>query len=379
MKTWWIVTVLAVVSANAYAQDAKKSGGEEKIAVSRSLPFDGEVSAENLNVRMFPKGDPNSSIITSVLHMGEKVAVVAEQGDYFQIRPPKGSTVWVSAKSMKKDGASATALASDVPVRLDSRVNADQVATLKEGDAVKVVAEHMGWFKVESPDAVKYFVGKKYVKAVNGGVVAAVAPPKADEPKRAAKVDPKVEDADVEAKKELAIAEAQLDEQKQLIAAKQMRQVDFTEAVKHFETAKAVAKTDAVRSEAERGLRRYKDISVMWQTTKAQIEAAEERAAADRKAAAEKPLDTQKGYVMTGYIDTTGLLWKRPGTHKLVMGGKIVCFLRVKEGDERMIGRLNDCYQKYVGINGTVIKNPDGWDGYSVVVVEEIAPVQEPK
>ena len=90
-------------------------------------------------------------------------------------------------------------------------------------------------------------------------------------------------------------------------------------------------------------------------------------------------MDAQKGYVLSGFVDTTGLLWKRPGTHKLVIGGKIVCFLRIKEGDERMLSRLNDCYQKYVGVNGTVIKNPDGWDGYSVIMVEEIAPVQEPK
>jgi hypothetical protein len=44
-----------------------------------------------------------------------------------------------------------------------------------------------------------------------------------------------------------------------------------------------------------------------------------------------------------------------------------------------MFGRLNDCYQKYVGVNRTIIKNPDGWDGYSVVVAEEIAPTAEPQ
>lgn len=368
MTKWWITAVLAVVSASAYAQ--------EKTAASRSYPFEGEISGvDNLNVRMFPKGDPNSSIITSILHSGDKVAVVAEQGDYFQIRPPKGSTVWVSAKSLKKEGATATAASNDVPVRLDSRVSADQVATLKEGEAVKVVAEHMGWYKIESPDSVKYFIGKKYVKST--GVAYTVAP-RVDEPRRPARVEPRADDVDVEARKELATADALLDEQKRLIDAGQVRHVDFTEAVKHFEAARSVARTDAVRSQAEQGIKRYKNLSELWLTTKAKIEAEEARVAAEREAALKKPVDTQKGYSMTGFVDTTGLLWKRPGTHKLVMGGKIVCFLRVKEGDERMIGRLNDCYQKYVGVNGTVIKNPDGWDGYSVVVVEEIAPVAEP-
>ncbi|HLF92502.1 MAG TPA: hypothetical protein VJB14_03520, partial [Planctomycetota bacterium] len=294
---------------------------------------------------------------------------------YFQIRPPKGSTVWVSAKSMKKEGATVTAIANEVPVRLDSRVNADQVATLKEGEAVKVVAEHMGWYKVEAPESVKYFVGKKYVRL--GAVLAGFTPK--DESKRVAKADPKAAGEDAEARKEIAIAEALLDEQNRLIDSKQLKQVDFTDVVKHYEAAQAIAKTDVVRSQAELGIKRYKDLALLWQTTKAQIEAKEEQVAREKEEASKRPVDVQKGYSMTGFVDTTGLLWKRPGTHKLIMGGKIVCFLRIKEGDERMLGRLNDCYQKYVGVNGTVIKNPEGWDGYSVVVVEEIAPVAEPQ
>jgi SH3-like domain-containing protein len=369
------VAVLAAVSATGEAQ--------EKTAATRSMPFEGEVSTERLSVRMFPKGDAQS-IVTSYLTLGEKVVVVGElkvaDTDYFQIKPPHGSTVWVSSRSVKKDGAVAQAIASDVPVRLDSRVNADQVASLKEGENVKVVAEHMGWFKIESPDSVKYYVGKKYVKASAAGVVAAVQPRAADEPaKRAARPEPKVEDADVEAKRELAIADSLLDEQKRLIDAKQLRQVDFTEVVKHFETARSIARTEPVRAQADGGLKRYKDLAVLWQATKAQIEAQEEAKARALEDARNKPVDAQKGYTMSGFIDTTGLLWKRPGTHKLVMGGKIVCFLRVKDGDEKMTSRLNDCYQKYVGINGTIIRNPEGWDGYSVVVVEEVAPLQEPK
>ena len=367
MTKVWITAVLAVVSASAYAQ--------EKTAATRSFPAEGEIAAERLNVRMFPKGDPNSSIITSVLSIGEKVTVVAEQAEYFQIRPPKGSTVWVSAKSMKKEGATVTAIANEVPVRLDSRVNADQVATLKEGEAVKVVAEHMGWYKVEAPESVKYFVGKKYVRL--GAVLAGFTPK--DESKRVAKADPKAAGEDAEARKEIAIAEALLDEQNRLIDSKQLKQVDFTDVVKHYEAAQAIAKTDVVRSQAELGIKRYKDLALLWQTTKAQIEAKEEQVAREKEEASKRPVDVQKGYSMTGFVDTTGLLWKRPGTHKLIMGGKIVCFLRIKEGDERMLGRLNDCYQKYVGVNGTVIKNPEGWDGYSVVVVEEIAPVAEPQ
>ena len=37
-------------------------------------------------------------------------------------------------------------------------------------------------------------------------------------------------------------------------------------------------------------------------------------------------------FAMTGYVDTVGPLWKRPGSYKLLMGGKIVGFLRLKDG-----------------------------------------------
>ena len=73
---------------------------------------------------------------------------------------------------------------------------------------------------------------------------------------------------------------------------------------------------------------------------------------AKRKADQEALAEKQKGEKATqfqGYIDTTGVLFKRPGTHKLIMGGRIVCFLRVKDGDEKIApsyrstnGRRND-------------------------------------
>src|SRR5205814_733139 len=78
MKKWLLAVVgLAVVSAGASAQDVKS--GQEKVAFEKkSYPYEGEVTVERLNVRMFPKND-QTSIITSVLGLGEKVTVVAEK------------------------------------------------------------------------------------------------------------------------------------------------------------------------------------------------------------------------------------------------------------------------------------------------------------
>src|SRR5581483_7328659 len=141
----------------------------------------------------------------------------------------------------------------------------------------------------------------------------------------------------------------------------------------------AKAQTDSVRAEAERGLERYREISRLWTMTKAQIEEREKLKAEKLKALEEAKKSEAPTTMFQGYIDTTGILFKRPGTHKLVMGGRIICFLRVKEGDEKMMTRLNDGYQRFVGVNGTVITNPEGWDGYKVVVVDELIKLEKDK
>jgi SH3-like domain-containing protein len=376
MKTWSLaVMALAVMSAGAVAQDVK--GGEEKVAFEKkSYPYEGEVTVERLNVRMFPKND-QTSIITSVLGLGEKVTVVAEKDEYYQILPPKNSIVWVTGKNIKRDGDKGVASTNEVPVRLDSRINADVLCTLKEGDAVKVVGEHMGWLKIEAPAAVKYYVGKKYVHTSKE--IAAV--PVNDEKKAAPAPAKKAEalgGSDVEARRLIANAQAELERQSQLVEQRKFEQVDLGTVVADYEAAKDKATTDAVKTEAERGLSRSRELQGILTSAKVALLAQEAKRKAELEALNEKK-NAEKALAFQGYIEPTGVLFKRPGTHKLVSGGRIVCFLRVKDGDEKMLGTLNNSFQKLVGINGTVINNPEGWDGYKVVVVDEFVKLEKDK
>jgi len=376
MKKWLLAAVgLAVVSAGGSAQDAKQ-GQEAKVAFEKkSYPYEGEVTVERLNVRMFPKAD-QVGIITSVLALGEKVTVVAEKDDYFQILPPKGSTVWVTAKNIKREGDKGVATANEIPVRLDSRVNADVLCTLKEGDSVKVSGEHMGWLKIEAPAAVKYYVGKKYVHA--GKEIAEVPAPKTGGAKKGETAP--IDGSDVEAKQLLASAEREFAKQSRLVNEGKVEQVDFSAVVADYEAAKAKAQSDGVRAEADRGLSRYRELNSIIQSAQVAIRIKEKELEEKRRAAAAAAAAKAAEIPPTlfqGYIESTGLLFKRPGTHKLVMNGRILCFLRCKEGDDKMVLRFNDNFQKYVGVNGPVIKNPDGWDGYSVVVVDELVPLQK--
>jgi uncharacterized protein YgiM (DUF1202 family) len=378
MKKWSLaVMALAAMSAGAVAQGVK--GGEEKVAFEKkSYPYEGEVTVERLNVRMFPKSD-QTSIITSVLGLGEKVTVVAEKDEYYQILPPKNSIVWVTAKNIKRDGEKGVAATNEVPVRLDSRVNADILCTLKEGEAVKVVGEHMGWLKIEAPSAVKYYVGKKYVHTSKE--IAAV--PVADEKKPAAAPAKKGEapafgGSDAEARRLIANAQVELEKQSRMIEEGKFEQVDLGTVVADYEAAKDKATTDVVRSEAERGLSRSRELNGMLTAAKVARAAQKVKQDADLAALNERK-NAEKALAFQGYVEPTGVLFKRPGTHKLVMGGRIVCFLRVKDGDEKMLGQLTNNFQKLVGINGTVITNPEGWDGYKVVVIDEFVKLEKDK
>src|SRR6185295_12269913 len=267
-----------------------------------------------------PKNDA-TSIITSVLGLGEKVMVVAEKDEYFQILPPRGSIVWVASKNIKRDGEKGTATAGEIPVRLDSRINADVLCTLKEGEAVKVAGEHMGWLKIEAPAAVKYFVGKKYVHTARAAEATPAPAPLVDE-KKPAKAAP-LTGSDAEARALIENAYAELKKQDQLLAAKNFDQMDYATAIADFKAASEKAKSDDVRKEAERGLDRVLAVNRALETAKVAVDAqkkAEAAALAEKlKAKAAEP-KTQ----FQGYLDTTGILFKRPGTHKLVMDGRII-------------------------------------------------------
>jgi SH3-like domain-containing protein len=370
-KLWMCAAVLAL-SAAAAAQDEAKSSQEKVAFEKKAYPFEGVVTAERLNVRLFPKTDA-TSIIASVLALGETVTVVGERDDFFQVLPTHGCTAWISAKNVKREGAAGTVTATGVPVRMDSRVGADTLCTLEEEAAVKIVGEHLGWLKIEAPAAIKYFVSRKYIR-IGKEVDVKDLPDEAKPAAKAVEPAPRA-DGDADARAKMSEADDLLAVQMRLINARELDSVDFAGVVTALEAAAALAKDPFLRAEAERDHKRYRDMQVAWSVFKEE-KRDREGILVELKKQLEPKKEEKKPFAMMGYIDTTGaVLFKRPGTHKLVMGGKIVCFLRAQTGDEKMINRLNDLYQRYVGVTGEVIKSPEGWDGYSVVIIDEVVPI----
>jgi hypothetical protein len=356
--------VLGMGLGSSAQDEPKAKSGQEKVAFEKaSYPYSGEITARSVNVRLFLKTDDKDGLIVGVLGEGTRVTVVGEKADWLQVSAPKGCHVWVSTRNIRKDSATeGTVLANDTPVRLDSRVNADKICGLNEGEKVAIVKEHMGWFQIQAPDAVKYFVSRKYVKFVEEVKVAVNA-------KSAPAIDAKTGDA--LANDLIKQAQAVLDDALKAIGADSMsiRTVSYMPAVDLFQkAAESAVSNDLKKFAASKAddARKTESARLLAVTKLDEIE----RNRLEREKA-NKP--EAPAYDFMGYVDTVGPVLNRPGTHKLVMAGRVVCFL--KATDEEMRVKFNGLYQRYVGVKGKVTRDPEGWTGYAVIEVESVSEV----
>ena len=70
MTKWTFFALAPWLAVAAAAQEPAQAGAEKVAFEKRIYPFEGEITAERLNVRMFPRND-GQSIISSVLTAGD--------------------------------------------------------------------------------------------------------------------------------------------------------------------------------------------------------------------------------------------------------------------------------------------------------------------
>lgn len=318
------------------------------------FPFRGKVEAEQLYVRMLPRANAESTIV-GVVKQGEVVTVVGEQDGFYSILAPKGCLTWVPSSALRIEGEEAQVVRK-TEVRVDSRVSAAVVGSLEEGEKVKVVREYLGWCKIEGGTGLKFWVSKKYVRREDS----------AQERPRETSAVP-ADGGKLKKAEELA-AKAQ-----EAMAAGRMDECDLNAVAQAFEEAAEEAKDTKTAQYSRSSARFYRRLQGLVTALEAPTKEFEEKRKELDEARAKLEAVRNKEYAFKGCVAFTGaFLPNRPGTHKLVQDGKTVCFLRIREGDEEMRSRLNGLYGCYVGVNGTVIPNPEGWAGYNVVIVEEV-------
>ncbi len=363
--SWCLVLALGFGLA-ASAQDAPKSGESPSSAAAAEFPYEGEVTCENLNVRLAPRIDAATGVV-AVLRQGEKVVAIGTSGDFLVVRAPRGASAWIYGRHVKREAdGSGTVLVNDAPLRMDSRAGAEKIGAMKEGERVSIAKEHLGWYQVSAPAGVKYYVSKKYVRFL------AALPVDVAEKDKPAPVAESSGKSDAAALAKMREAEALIATQNQLIADKNINEVDYSAVVAAYQEAANLAKSEAVMKQAEAKLESYSGFNNMLKVLGVNIEAIERLLAAQKSANESKYGNAESKYDACGYVDTVGPLFHRPGAFKLMMSGKIIAFIKVKDGDEDMRVRMNRLYGKYVGVNGPVLKDPPGWIDHKVVTVEQV-------
>ncbi|HEU4339453.1 MAG TPA: SH3 domain-containing protein [Planctomycetota bacterium] len=366
LRSWSCSLALVLGFSFAAAQETPKSGETPSSAPAADFPYEGEVTCENLNVRLAPRTDAGTGVV-AVLRQGEKVVAVGSTGEFLVVRAPRGATAWIFAKHVKKEAdSSGSVLVNDAPLRMDSRAGAEKIGALKEGERVSIIKEHLGWYQVSAPPGVKYYVAKKYVRFL------AAVPGVESDP--AARIEPKAlaGGSDAAALAKMREAEGLVAIQNALISEKKFSEVSFGGVVAAYKEAVDLAKTDAVKRQAETKLESFAGFDRIFSITQGSIEATERLLAAQKELIESKRAKDESKFDACGYVDTVGPLFYRPGAFKLIMAGKIIAFIKVKDGDEDMRVRMNRLYGKYVGVNGPVLKDPPGWPDHKVVTVESV-------
>jgi uncharacterized protein YgiM (DUF1202 family) len=318
---WWRggAAALALVLSTATASWAEP-------AKDAAPPFRGKVTGSNVNIRMAPGRD---GLIVRVAREGESLLVVGREGGWYRIVPPENAWCWIPAAVVKKTEGDTT-VTRDTVLRQDARNNATEVGKIEKGTAVKVIAEKPDWFKIQAPRWVPMYIHDEYVafdKAYD---------PQADGP--------------IEV---IPGAEAKAGEPK--AGETKAGEPRGKEPVK----AELTAEEKASQREAEikKLKREYDEIQRKYEE--------------DVKKALESAKPPKKVYDAAGVLDTVGLFLGRPGTHALVSGKQIVCYLKAADPEKV---KLNSYYGRFVGVRGKA-EPARGFEPLQVITVEAIEPL----
>lgn len=341
------------------------------VAQTDKFPFEGEVAASKLNVRVKPTNDADSTIV-AVLSEGDRVTVLNGEGSFYRIQAPKGTGGWVNGKYLDVNGTTGT-VKRETKVRIDSRITAATVGDLSEGMTVKILRDHAGWYQVECGTAATFYVASRYIKFLKPAEGVQIER-KTAKTSANSKFDAKGSDAAAEAKMSEALA--MVEEQKKLVESKQLANVDFGVVAKLFEEAADLAVTPAIRSSANenaRMFRRFDGLLTGINAAGAKIEMLNAMAKELNDPAKFKEY-ANKLFAAAGKLDTvSAFLIDRAGSHKLINDGKVVAYLKTKPGDVETYDKLCFLYGKFVGIKGNKEK-ADGADA-PVITIDEVVEV----
>ncbi len=155
-----IFIVAALLTAPAEARQSNAVRGDE-LPSTTEFPLVGEVNADRVNLRAGGGRDYRS---LRKLEPKEKLIIVAEQGEWFEVRVPGGFTAYILERLLDRSGE------KGVTVH-DRRVNARPtpatryfpVGQIERGETFTVLEVKDGWAKILAPESMTAWVHKPFV------------------------------------------------------------------------------------------------------------------------------------------------------------------------------------------------------------------------
>lgn len=152
---------------------------EVNTAVSALGARVGEVIANDVYVR---SGDSTNHYTICKLNAGDRVAIVSERGEWYEILPPPGTFSLVSGDYVDSaDGRTGIINGDNVRMRAGSLLNDNKYTVqgmLNKGDTVTILGPNPdGFLRIAPPPQATLWISKQYVAAPGSGSLASSIPP----------------------------------------------------------------------------------------------------------------------------------------------------------------------------------------------------------
>lgn len=130
----------------------------------------GEITANDVYVR---SGDSTNHYTVCKLNAGNRVTLVSERGEWYEILPPPGTFSLVSGDYVDTaDGRTGIVNGDNVRVRAGSLLNENKYtvqATLQKGVTVSIIGRNPdGFLRIEPPPGATLWINKSYVRPADG-------------------------------------------------------------------------------------------------------------------------------------------------------------------------------------------------------------------
>lgn len=123
----------------------------------------GTVTASKLNVRVCP-GLGSSTV--AALEKGSTVSILRASGEWYQIKAPGDTVVWVAAPFVESG-----VLKGDANLRAGPSVAFETYPSVRAGTTVNVLETFMShWLRLSPPEGLSAWVNSKYVSVADGDI-----------------------------------------------------------------------------------------------------------------------------------------------------------------------------------------------------------------